>query len=114
MIENTEQTQEQIASINQTPATSRFPKIPRVIFIATMVVFVASSLIGYISSGAVSLWYLGVASSIFFPVVFLIWGAVTFKKGGNKLVGFAILFFLAALVVGAGTCFINMGIPGVF
>lgn len=76
-------------------------KFAKVLLIATMVLFTISMVSPY-------LWYFAAGASIIFPITFLIVGAFTLKKGGGNLMGFAVLFFVVALVVGTGTCFINM------
>jgi hypothetical protein len=74
----------------------------KVVFIVTMAIFVISML-------DPTLWYVAAGVSIIFPILFLIMGALTFKKGGFHLMGFAILFFVVAFVVGYGTCIVNIG-----
>ena len=66
-----------------------------------MIVFGLSMAVPYI-------WYLAVGASIIFPGVFLIRGAFNLGKGGNSLIGFAGIFLMAALIVGFGTCMVNM------
>lgn len=113
MQENIIQPQEQVEPVQQNTGK----KVSKFIFIATISIFAVSSLSAILGSlllktsvfrAGVYLWYIAAGASVIFPILFLLWGAVTFKKGGSSLMGFAVLFFVVALVVGAGTCFVNM------
>ncbi len=83
-------------------------KIPKIIFIATMVILIASSLSSFIFEQGVFLWYIGAPLAIFSPFLFLIVGAITFNRGGKNLMKFAALFLAVSILVGFGTCYVNM------
>ncbi len=64
---------------------------------------------GLIEPGmATYFWYIAAIAGAIFPTILLIVGAATYKKGGNRLIKFAVRFFAIAIVVGTGISFLNM------
>ena len=86
------------------------------ILLVTLSLFAISSLstlllryTGHTPPGGVSLWYVAAACGIASFLSFFIWGFVKFCKGsGARLMRSALLFLVVVLLVGAGTCYINM------
>ena len=75
----------------------------------TIAIFVISSLGRYFVENLMFLWYVAVACGIASFLLFFIWGFIKFCKGsGAKLMGSAVLFLVVVLLVGAGTCYINL------
>ncbi len=108
-----------LENITQEPIVeTKMEKFAKLLLKVTVAVSVISILIGLIAMGVGSQslmnylilgTYLTTAAvSVVFSVIFLIVGTITYKKGGGRLMRFAGLFFITTLVVGTGTCFVNI------
>jgi hypothetical protein len=100
--------QEEVEFANEVAKNEISNKGQKRVFTFMIGIFLSSSLLTFVFPSAVGLWYIGAGFSIVAPIFYLLKGIVTLNKGGGQLVGFAVLLFVASLVVGYGTCLLNM------
>ena len=77
-------------------------KIPMIMFVVTICLFLASPFLSK------NLWGIAAVTSILFYITLVIGGIVNYNKGGKSLLRVALAFFVTVLLVGFGTCVINV------
>ncbi len=113
-------------TIQEPMVETKMEKFGKLLIKITIAVFIIPSLLGFIirhlelgsdsvivqlfmQGGGMNSWAIALMASTLFTIIFLIVGAITYKNGGSRLIKFAGHFFLVTTLVGAGTCFVNIG-----